>query len=80
MKKYLEENIKFNTARFTSGVNALILLIAGEVGLLVHGDLNNKKILLTIFLGIVVGLLITIILLIVQNNIKEDIDKIKNYE
>lgn len=80
MKKYLEENIKFNTARFTSGIYALILLIGGEIGLFINGNIENKRVLLSIFFGIIIILTSAIFLLNLQNRIKEDINKLKDYE
>ena len=80
MKNYYEENIKFNTARFTSGFYATIILIGGELGLLINGDFNSKRILLAIFSGLFIIMGAITYRLNLQNSIKEDILKIKNYD
>ncbi|TAF74053.1 MAG: hypothetical protein EAZ53_10680 [Bacteroidetes bacterium] len=80
MKKYLEENIKFNTARFTSIFQATVLLIGAEIGLILNGNLKDNKILLTVFAGIILIMFVILYLLNLQNNIKEDILKLKSHE
>ncbi|MDX2190718.1 MAG: hypothetical protein SFY32_12725 [Bacteroidota bacterium] len=81
MKKYLEENIKFNSLKFTSGFYATLLLLGGIFGMIINFNvLQFKKITLLIFGGGVLAIGAIIYLILLQNRIKEDINKFKKYE
>lgn len=80
MKKFLEENIKFDTAKFTSGFYATVLLIGGEIGLLLNGNLKESKILLASFFGFLIVVGAIIYLLFLNQRIKNNINKLKEYE
>lgn len=80
MKKYLEEQIKFDISKFTSGFYATVLLIGGEIGLLLNGNLKESKILLASLMGFVFTLVIIIYLIYLNERIKSNINKLKNYE
>ena len=80
MKKYYEENIKFDTAKFTSGFYAVVLLIGGEFGLWLNSDIKDTKTTLSLFIGIVIILGGLVYLFYLNGRIKSDILKLKDYE
>lgn len=80
MKKYLEENIKFDIAKFTSGFYATVLLIGAQFGLWLNSDLKNTKVLLSIFVGLILILAAIAYLFHLNGRIKSNIEKLKDYE
>lgn len=77
MKKFLEENIKFDTAVFTSGFYATLLLIGGEIGLFINGNLEDKRVIISLIAGIILMIGSIIALIIMYASIKNDIKKLR---
>lgn len=77
MKKFLEENIKFDTDVFTSGFYATLLLIGGEIGLFINGNLEDKRVIISLIAGIILMIGSIIALIIMYASIKNDIKKLR---